>query len=144
MERSRVATENFTTPVMRGVVTLFQALILGIQALNFSAKQSLEEEDEEDEFGTGTLVLTIASAIVLSIARCLSICHCFSHNVLKNALPLVETSSILFNLIDGVLRVMIFLGYLIGNFSESRIYVAYLNITEPNIKQFIPMSTAKS
>lgn len=100
-------------PVMRGVVTLFQALILGIQALNFSAKQSLEEEDEEDEFGTGTLVLTIASAIVLSIALFVYL-PLFLTNVLKNALPLVATSTILFNLIDGVLRVMIFLGYLIG------------------------------
>lgn len=98
-------------PVMRGVVTLFQALTLGIQALNFSANQSLEEE--EGELGAGTLTLTIAFAFILGIALFVYL-PLFLTNLLKDVLPLVATSTIVFNLIDGILRVMIFLAYLFG------------------------------
>ncbi|GAK61030.1 hypothetical protein U27_00928 [Candidatus Vecturithrix granuli] len=98
-------------PVIRGVVTLFQALTLGIQALNFSANQSLEEE--EGELGAGVLTLTIGFAFVLGIALFVYL-PLFLTNLLKDVLPLVATSTVLFNLIDGLLRVMIFLAYLIG------------------------------
>lgn len=98
-------------PVIRGVVTLFQALMLGIQALNFSANQSLEEQ--EGELGTGVLTLTIGFAFVLGIALFVYL-PLFLTNLLRDILPLVATSTVLFNLVDGLLRVMIFLAYLIG------------------------------
>ncbi len=96
-------------PVMRGVVTLFQALSLGIQALNFSANQSLEEED--GQLGTFSLILTIAFAFVLGIALFLYIPLLIT-NFLEDVIPFVAESTLLFNLIDGVIRIAIFLAYI--------------------------------
>jgi uncharacterized protein YqhQ len=98
-------------PIIRGVVTLFQALTLGIQALNFSANQSLEEE--EGELGAGALTLTMVFAFALGIALFVYL-PLFLTNLLKDVLPLVATSTILFNVVDGILRVIIFLAYLFG------------------------------
>ncbi len=98
-------------PLFRGVVTLFQAMSLGIQALNFSANQSLEEEEEQ--LGAFSLTLTIAFAFLLGIGLFFYVPLLLT-NLLKDTLLVVEQSTILFNLVDGVIRIMIFLLYLLG------------------------------
>ncbi|PIE36058.1 hypothetical protein CSA56_01560 [candidate division KSB3 bacterium] len=106
-------------PVIRGVVTLFQALYLGIQALNFSANQSLEEE--ETEIGPWSLALTMVIAFGLGIALFFYVPLLLT-NLLERVLPSIGRSSILFNLIDGVIRIAIFLAYITGisQFKELR------------------------
>ena len=52
-------------PLVRGVLTLLSALILGIRALNFSANQALSEEEKE----TGPW----AMGVTLGVALCLGI-----------------------------------------------------------------------
>lgn len=96
-------------PVIRGVVTLFQALSLGIQALNFSANQSLEEEDTQ--IGTLSLTLTIAFAFLLGIGLFVYV-PLFITNLLKEVIPYIAKSTLLFNLLDGVIRITIFLMYI--------------------------------
>lgn len=98
-------------PVIRGVVTLFQALYLGIQSLNFSANQSLEEEDTE--IGTLSLSLTMIFAFGLGIGLFVYLPLLLT-NLLENIVPPIGRSSLLFNLIDGVIRITIFLIYLFG------------------------------
>jgi uncharacterized protein YqhQ len=98
-------------PLFRGVVTLFQAMSLGIQALNFSANQSLEEEEEQ--LGTLSLTLTIAFAFLLGIGLFFYVPLLLT-NLLKETLSAIERSTLLFNLIDGIIRIMIFLLYLFG------------------------------
>ncbi len=96
-------------PVIRGVVTLFQALSLGIRALNFSANQSLEEEDTQ--LGAFSLTLTIAFAFILGISLFVYV-PLFITNLLKDIIPYVAGSTLLFNLVDGVIRIAIFLVYI--------------------------------
>ena len=98
-------------PVVRGVITLFQALYLGIDALNYSANQSLDEED--GEIGKGALTLTMAFAFALGIALFVYLPLQLTH-LLEYAFPAVGTHSLVFNLIDGVIRLAIFLAYLVG------------------------------
>ena len=90
-------------PLIRGVIVLIEALVLGIKSLLYSANISLEEEDEE--VSGGQLGLIMAVALAFSVA-------------LFFILPLFLTrlfhfsSSLVFNLVDGVIRVAILITYL--------------------------------
>jgi hypothetical protein len=52
-------------PLLRGVLTLVSALVLGIQALNFSANQALSEEEQETS--SWTMNITFAVALCFGI-----------------------------------------------------------------------------
>ena len=95
-------------PLVRGVMNLLSSLILGMKALNFSANQSLEEEKEVSSW---TMGLTFTFALCFGIFLFFLI-PLFLTKWLRFAIPMVSTSGILFNLVDGILRLMIFLAYL--------------------------------
>ncbi len=98
-------------PIIRGVITLFQALYLGIQALNFSANQSLDEEDTELSPLSLTLTMVFAFGVGIALFVYLPL---FLTNLLEGVLPHITHSSVLFNLVDGVIRLGIFLLYMFG------------------------------
>ena len=106
----------FKLPILRGVGVLAQALVLGIRALRFSAEESLAEQDSKQETTTGqSKVSSWLIAGNLTLALGINI-------LLFVALPLFITrflqteigfeSSILFNAIDGILRVSVFVIFL--------------------------------
>ncbi len=95
-------------PVLRGTVSLFGTLMLGIRALNYSAQEALEED--EGEIGPWAMAGTIAVAFGLAIFLFL-------------LLPLwvtrwMETTfnwvsgQWAFNMVDGILRLVVFFLYL--------------------------------
>ena len=102
-------------PFIRGNIILFKALSLGIKALNYSAEVAMEEEssskgEEKKKESTLYFVFTIAVSLIIGLA-------------LFFYLPLIATQafsdylqigkgSFTFNLIDGVLRLVVFLLYL--------------------------------
>lgn len=110
-------------PVLRGVAVLFQSLALGIRALNFSAEQSLAEVAETPETmaaGPKEPEKTSSWAIAGSMAFGLGL-----GVVIFLLLPLwltqlLETyvfgqlSSLAFNLVDGLLRGVFFLAYILA------------------------------
>ena len=98
-------------PVVRGVITLISALVLGIRALNFSANQSLAEEEKDP--GPWTMSLTFVLALGFGIVL-FFLFPLFLTKSLRFAIPLLNESGLLFNLIDGILRLLIFLAYLWG------------------------------
>jgi len=106
----------FKTPILRGVGVLGQALVLGIRALRFSAEEALSEEDAKREVSKNPAQVSswlIAGNLVLALGI---------NILLFVGLPLVMTrmvqtrigfeSSILFNGIDGILRVLVFVAFL--------------------------------
>jgi uncharacterized protein YqhQ len=95
-------------PLVRGIISLISALILGMKALNFSANQALEEEKEATPW---TMPLTFTLALCFGIFLFFLI-PLFLTKWLKFAIPMISESGILFNLVDGIIRLMIFLGYL--------------------------------
>jgi uncharacterized protein YqhQ len=95
-------------PLIRGVINLVSALVLGMKALNFSANQSLEEEQG---VGSWTMGLTFSFALFFGIFLFFLI-PLFLTKWLRFIIPTVSTSGILFNLVDGIIRMMIFLAYL--------------------------------
>lgn len=140
-------------PVIRGVIALFQALTLGIKAIEFSASKAYEEETEES-LGRFSIAVTISVAILLGI--CLFILlPLYATKLLGIVFQDISTSSLLFNLVDGIVRVFIFLLYviLIGMWKEmARIFMyhgaehkvihAYeegKELTLDNVKNYSPL-----
>ncbi|MBL7127082.1 MAG: DUF1385 domain-containing protein [Dehalococcoidales bacterium] len=93
------------TPLLRGIIILIEAMVLGISSLLYSANVSLEEEEEEI---TGKSVwLMIAVAILLAVVLFLVI-PLFLTRLIN---PYI-TSSLVFHLIEGAIRLVIFVAYL--------------------------------
>jgi len=98
-------------PIIRGVVNLFQALRLGIGALNFSANESLEEED--GSLSTFSMTMTMIVAFAVGIGLFVYLPLLFT-NLLKNVLFPIAHNSLAFNLVDGCIRIIFFLAYILG------------------------------
>jgi len=90
-------------PFIRGIFVLIETLILGIKTLMYSARVSLEEEEEE--LSGWSVWLMVATSLAFAVA-------------LFFLAPLFLTklfgidSPIIFNLIEGVIRVAIFILFL--------------------------------
>jgi uncharacterized protein YqhQ len=121
-------------PVVRGIINLLSALVLGVKALNFSANQSLEEEKEVSSW---TMGLTFTFALCFGIFLFFLI-PLFLTKWLRFAIPMISTSGILFNLVDGIIRLIIFLAYLwaISFFKEIRRIFQYHGAEHKSIFAF--------
>jgi len=100
--------------IIRGSAALFEALWLGIRALNFSANEALESEDgKKEEISplamAGTMIVALAFSLAIFLALPLLLT-----SLLGSYYDTVNKNSLLFNLTDGVLRVGLFLGYVSG------------------------------
>jgi len=93
------------TPLVRGVIVLIEAMVLGVKSLVYSANVSLEEEEEEI---TGkTLFAMLALALTLAVGL-FFIAPLF---LTKLANPYIS-SSIVFHIIEGLIRLAFFIAYL--------------------------------
>jgi uncharacterized protein YqhQ len=105
-------------PVLRGVAVLFQSLALGIRALNFSAEQAMAEEDkgaapvQEKQkksnwavAGSMSIGLVFGAVVFLLLPLWLT-------QLAERHLFGGQLSSLGFNLVDGALRALFFLGYI--------------------------------
>jgi hypothetical protein len=93
------------TPLIRGIIIVIEALVLGIKTLLYSANISLEEEEAEI---SGVLVwLLVAVSLALSVAL-----FFLAPLFLTKLLVPYISSPLLFNLIEGFIRVVIFIIYL--------------------------------
>jgi uncharacterized protein YqhQ len=94
-------------PIIRGVVALAGSLAIGFRALEVSANAQLPPEEEQEiprGVWAGTVVVALAAAIVLFFLVPVGLT-----SLIKDQLG----SSLLFWLVEGVVRTSIFLGYLL-------------------------------
>src|SRR3954454_9802443 len=93
-------------PLIRGVVALGESLAIGFKALGISANAQLPEDEKEISGGmwVGTIVVALALAVGLFFVVPVGLT-----SLIKDELG----SSVLFWLVEGVLRTAIFLGYLV-------------------------------
>ena len=131
-------------PILRGAVSLFESLILGMKSLSFSA-QAAGQEDEQlsDKEMIATIILAVALACGLFLAIPTGAAKFFHA---------LTDDPIILNLAEGFLRLIIFLAYL---FTISRMkdiqrvfqyhgaehktifcYEASLPLTVENVKKF--------
>jgi uncharacterized protein YqhQ len=99
-------------PVLRGAVSLFEALYLGIKTLNWSAEIASEDEGVQGKSGKGIKDKALASvsilfAFVLGIGLFMYLPYWIS-GLIRDA----GGSQFLFHLVAGVIRITIFLLYL--------------------------------
>lgn len=107
-------------PIIRGAVALFTSLIIGIKALNFSATEAMTEEEKDEEKKknkgkeSGGDLSSWAMAGTMSIAFGFGIClfFLFPLYLTKLLTPVIGDNNIIFNLVDGVIRVVIFILYI--------------------------------
>jgi len=93
------------TPLLRGIVVLIEALVLGIRSLFYSANVSLEEEEARISgwFVWLLVAVSVGFAVVLFFMVPL---------FLTRLLTPYISSPIVFNLIEGLIRAAIFIAYL--------------------------------
>ncbi|HEV2846177.1 MAG TPA: DUF1385 domain-containing protein [Thermoanaerobaculia bacterium] len=104
-------------PVLRGIAVLFQSLALGIRALNFSAEQSLEEgapdpgkepEKSSSWAVAGSMAVGLGLGVVIFLFLPLWLTQLLETYVFG------QLSSLAFNLVDGLLRGVFFLAYVLA------------------------------
>jgi uncharacterized protein YqhQ len=92
-------------PFIRGLFRLFDMLSLGIRALNLSTKLAFPEEEQ---LGKGGTILTFSLAIVVAVGGFVIL-----PLYLTNIVPGMRMgNSILFNLVEGLIRITFFFIYL--------------------------------
>lgn len=94
-------------PMVRGVVMLFEALFMGMQALSFSASQAMDEDEEE--LTTREIIITMLLAFALAMVLFVIVPTGATH-FLVPWLP----GSLLQNLVEGILRIGVFLVYVVA------------------------------
>ena len=97
-------------PIVRGVVALGGSLRIGFRALEISANAQLSqlEQEQEQEISRGAWAGTVVVALVLAIGLFFLIPVGLT-SLIKHQLG----SSLLFWLVEGIVRTSIFLGYLV-------------------------------
>ncbi len=93
------------TPLVRGIIVLIEAMVLGIKSLVYSANVSLEEEEEEI---SGKALLAM---LALSLTLAVGLFFIAPLFLAKLANPYVN-SSLVFHIIEGLIRLAFFIAYL--------------------------------
>jgi uncharacterized protein YqhQ len=140
-EKSSKYPKYFNLIFVRGVIGLFYTLYDGIRALVWSSNQQLEEEEK---ISTKEMVFTIAFSLLITI-------------LFFVILPFftarwIHSEGFIFDLLDGVFRLILFLGYLIAisymndvkilfkyhgaEHKTINCYEAKENLTVDNVKKF--------
>ncbi|MCK8816413.1 DUF1385 domain-containing protein [Natroniella sulfidigena] len=92
-------------PLLRGVVALFQSLILGIRALTFSANQFSEEEEE-------LTLLELVTTIGISFGLAIVLFVILPATLIGFVQDFIASNLVL-NLIEGAIKVTFFLTYVV-------------------------------
>jgi uncharacterized protein YqhQ len=108
-EKIRKLPKPLKLPLLRGVVALVEALTIGIRALLFSAEASGHEEEKPSSF---SLFMTVFVAFVIGIGMFI-LFPLYSTKLMGYVIASINDSSLMFNLVDGIIRVLVFLIYIL-------------------------------
>ena len=93
-------------PFLRGCVALYESLVIGMKALSFSAKAA---GDEEEEMSNSEIAITMVISTIFAIAVFLAL-----PTFIVKFIPGVQDNHVVLNLIEGVIRLVLFLLYIWG------------------------------
>lgn len=135
-------------PVVRGVLALYDAVVIGIKAIDFSASKAYAD-DGQKPLSAASVAMTIILAFALTILLFILL-----PLYLTKLVPFTAESSVWFNTVDGVVRVILFILYifLVGLWkdmarifeyhgAEHKVIHAYeegIDLTLDNIRAFSP------
>ena len=111
----RALPKIFKKPVLRGFIALAEALVIGIKALTFSSEKAVEDEEKLSSFSMGmTVFVSFALGILLFVLLPL-----YGTKLLGAVFQSIAESSLVFNFVDGIIRIIFFLAYILSmNFSK--------------------------
>jgi uncharacterized protein YqhQ len=97
-------------PIVRGAVTMLEALVIGIGALNWSAEQALPSEKKKTEGWKKSLAtsLTVTVSLALALALFMLVPYWFAR-----AVGGAQSNQLSFHLLAGALRIVLLIAYLI-------------------------------
>lgn len=99
----------FNLPFIRGIFNLFEMLYIGIKALNYSAQQATDEEEDIGFLGMViTILLSLALALFIFKFIPLTITQLFSK------LSDIFENRFIFNIIEGMIKILFFVLYVYG------------------------------
>ncbi|MFS8640759.1 MAG: DUF1385 domain-containing protein [Symbiobacteriaceae bacterium] len=93
-------------PILRGMAAMVEALTLGVTALAFSANQAMPDEEQ---LSRGEMTATMAAGFLLALAL-----FVVAPTLLTSYVKALSATPLITHLVEGVLRLGIFLGYLVG------------------------------
>lgn len=118
-------------PFVRGIIALIESVVLGTSCLMYSAQIITEDEDEKITPGMlwGSVILGVVLAVALFFVLPLVIVRFFDFFI---------TSSLLSNLIEGIVRIAFFIIYLalIGRMQDIREIFAYHGAEHMSVNAF--------
>jgi len=94
-------------PLIRGIIVLIETLALGIQALLHSAQVAAAEEDEK-----GISPLLLWGSVVVAVVFAVALFFVAPLLLTRYLIDPYITSALVSNLIEGVIRIIIFIAYL--------------------------------
>lgn len=94
-------------PLVRGIIVLIEALVLGLRALIYSANMAVEEEEKEEKPSKGATGGLVAGSLAFAVAV-----FFIAPLFITRAIDAYIESPILFHLIEGLVRLGIFIAYL--------------------------------
>lgn len=118
-------------PVLRGMVVLAESLVLGIRAMHFSANASLDQE--EAKLSSWAMGGIMGASLVVAVGL-----FFLGPAVFAAWLERYLASALAANLLEGALRLALFLGYLyaIGRMPEIRRLFAYHGAEHKTVHAF--------
>lgn len=94
-------------PLLRGIVSLFETLVLGMQSLSYSANESLN--DNEEPFTLPQFVVTVVAALLLTIGLFVIL-----PAAVTVAAERLFASRLSVNIVEGAVRAGVFLLYVLA------------------------------
>ncbi|MFC1774744.1 DUF1385 domain-containing protein [Nanoarchaeota archaeon] len=96
-------TKILQLPFLRGVISLFEMMYIGIKALTWSANQ----QDEDAPLGNWEIAGTIIVSLIAALAIFVFLPYGLTYVI-------TQEYSLIFNIIDGIFRLLIFVVYISG------------------------------
>jgi len=106
----------FRWPFFRGIMVLLESLHNGYVALEFSAQQAeppKEGAEPSQPGGGASMALSMVLATFLALGLFVALPHLLTWGLGAWTNTALDTDGFAFHLIDGVLRLLVFLGYLL-------------------------------
>ena len=101
-------SKTWKKPVLRGMISLFESLKMGMKTLQWSAEIATPEEDKKKEPGKFAQFFTTSTAIVIALVLFMAAPYWIT-----TKLFLVSKEAFLFNIIAGIFRITFFILYLV-------------------------------
>jgi len=98
-------------PILRGVVTLVESMVQGIDALSYSANIAVDSEEKGEDLSALAITGSILSALVLGMGLFVALPHFLAAMVTSSKAIHLTAQSPVFHLVDGALKITILLIY---------------------------------